>query len=177
MSIKRVAELSACLFFLLTLSALKAQAQACGGSFAEVRAKDSDGKEVRHVTIELIAEAPYEKYREKARDKAAVRVSWDNRTAFKVSAQEAKEMVKQSPRMRTQDFCGNPLRQLAGSTKVKRFPPYEATKTDFGFCTLETYFAPFLLEISAPGYVTDYYIGPFLGGCGSKYEFILTKKK
>jgi hypothetical protein len=157
------------------------QAQLCGSAFAGFTIEDSEGKSIPDVTIELIAEAPPEKYEGKMRDKSALKISLSDGVAVKVSVQKAKEIVKQSrPMSRATDFCENPLRQRASITVVKRRPSLVddggGSVKNFGYCTEENNFHPFLLKISAPGYVTDYYVGPFLGRCARTYKIVLTKK-
>jgi hypothetical protein len=178
MRIMRILAPAAFLFFSIMLCASKIQAQACGWAFAHVTVSNSGGNVIPDVTIELIAEETGGKYYDKSRDEAVVKISPGMGTAVKVSAQDAVEIVKQSsPMTRTEDFCENALRQLANSTKVKRHPAYVIGEvTNFGYCTQENYSQPFLLKVSAPGYVTDYYLGPFLGGCPRTYEIVLTKR-
>ena len=158
-------------------SASYTQAQACGGGFAKFVVVDSEGTGVPDVTIELVAEPPreeYMKYKLRKRD-----VEYGG-FSFKLSASEAEELMTPAVPMRVdKDFCGNPLKQRANFTRVKNHEDVlehrDGSIKHFGFCTLETYSRIYLLKISAPGYVTDYYVGSFLGGCGGSYSFVLTK--
>ena len=178
MSMMRISALTAFLLLSVLLCASNAQAQACGRAFVEVTVSDSEGRSIPDATIELIAEVPREKYDEERQNEAAVKISPGNGTAIKISEQEAEEIVSlSSPLSRTEDICENPLKQQANSTNVKRNPSDENTEEstmNLGFCTLEGNSRPLLLKVSAPGYVTDYYVGPFLGGCHRIYKIVLT---
>ena len=103
-----------------------------------------------------------------------------NNPAVKISPREAEEIIELGvPRRQSVDNCGNPLKQAANSTQVARHPAYgrgrEPGLKNFGFCTTELYSFPSLLKVSAPGYVTDYYLGVHLGGCERSYKIALTK--
>lgn len=159
------------LTLLLLLFTLTADGQACGGGFNSIKVLDSKGRNVPDVTIEIIARLPREE------DKG---VKYKYGRAVKIPAKEAQTAVKRRvPIDYTRDlFCKNPLKQTAGLTKVRRFGEQLPPSVDnFGFCTGETYLAPLVLKVSAPGYLSDYYLGNFLGGCGVNYEFILIEEK
>ena len=192
-------------FVLMMLPAPNVQAQACGGSFNLIEVSDSEGKSIRDATIELVARLSEEEYyatdlEEGSGTKLSVQdyVKMIERNlpvkrllsggVIKVPAKDAKKIIKQKlPMYETKDRCGNPLTQITKLTKLKIHPEYlrltvhpytklSDYETDFGFCTLENYHAPFLLKVSAPGYLTEYYAGSYLGGCGGAYKFVLTKK-
>lgn len=145
------------------------RAQACGGGFAKFVAVDSGSTSVPDVTIELVAELPREEYVKYKLRKGHVEYGG---FSFKLSASEAEELVALGvPSRKDTDFCGNPLKQRANSTRVKTHEDVvehrNGSVKHFGFCTLETYSRIHLLKISAPRYVTDYYVGTYLGGCGA----------
>jgi hypothetical protein len=176
----------ALVLFLTPLAALTARPQACGRSFVDILVLDSEDKNVPGVIVELLAEVPSEEYRrlevKTLKNEAVVKLSEGNGTAIKISAKDADEIIKRNlPMSRPEDFCGNPLRLVANSTKVTRSPAHvegrEFSIKNFGFCTVETYSTPSLLKVSAPGYVTDYYVGPHLVGCRRSYKIVLTRKK
>jgi len=154
---------------LFLVPSLHAHSQACGSDFIEMIVADSSDKYISDATIELIADYPYDKYDEKHRSEMT-------RIAFKLSPQEAEEIAKQPLKLsRTDDFCGNPLRQRPGAASIKTLKQRPASM-NLGFCTQEGFYTNiFLLKVSAPGYVTDYYVAPFLGGCHQVYKFTLTK--
>lgn len=159
------------LLVLLLLFILTADGQAGGGGFNSIKVLDSKGKNVPDVTIEIIAQLLREEYKD---------VKYKYGKAVKIPAKKAQAAVKKRvPIDYTRDiFCKNPLRQIAGQTKVKRFgEQFPPSVGNFGFCTGETYLAPLVLKVSAPGYLPGYYIGNFLGGCGAHYELILMKRK
>jgi hypothetical protein len=170
--------LSAVLGVLIALSSgSDTQAQACGGGFAKFVVVDAKEVEVPDVTIELVAELPREEYAKYKLRKGHVEYGG---FSFKLSASEAEELVARGvPSRKDTDFCGNPLKQRANYTRVKTHEEVverrDGSVKYFGFCTLETYSRIYLLKISAPGYITDYYVGTYLGGCGGSYSFILTK--
>src|SRR5215831_18639615 len=150
--------------------------QACGKSFAEIGVEDSNGKSITGATIELVTEFPDEVYREIIQREDTIKISPLYAPAIKISAEEVQEILKHEKRPeKTEDFCGNPIKQRAGSTKLKMRDNVQVN-TNMGFCTSEGYLQSFLLKVSAPGYVTDYYAAQFLGGCRSVYKIALTKK-
>jgi len=155
------------------------RAQACGVSFVDIEVVDSKGHSVPGATIEIVADAP-ESYAPSPWPEGGVVLSLGNNPAIKISLREAEEIIELGvPRRRSIDNCGNPLKQVANSTKVARHPGYghaqEFSVKNFGFCTTELYEIPSLLKVSAPGYVTDYYLGVHLGGCQRSYKIVLTK--
>jgi hypothetical protein len=177
---KRTTTLTTFLIVLMNLSASNVHAQLCGYRFARFVVSDSAGESVSNSTIELLTGVSGERYKE-------VWETYGNKefglqqTPFKISLSVASDIIKQnSPLERTQDLCGNPLKQRANKTKVKTTmsDKNEASAENFGFCTGEGgEFTRYLLKISAPGYVTDYYIGSYLGGCNDSWKFVITKKK
>ncbi|MDQ3818212.1 MAG: hypothetical protein M3362_11115 [Acidobacteriota bacterium] len=171
-----IVRLTALLLCLMTFSAPKLQAQVCGGGFISFEISDSEGKSIPDVTIEIVAEVTYEQYLERlTSDLTRYNDAFFN--VYKISGRNADEIVRRRRPMNLgDDFCNNPLKQRANSTKVSKRNSEPGTK-NFGYCTAETYRRPLLLKISAPGHLSDYYIGPFLGGCGGTYKFALVKKK
>jgi hypothetical protein len=187
---------------LVMLPAPNVQAQACGGSFNLIEVSDPEGKSIRDATIELVARLPEEEYYATTSDEGAgIKLSVQEYikmierrlpvkrllggAVIKVLAKDAEKIIKRKlPMYESNDRCGNPLAQIANLTKLKIHPEYLSLKVhpsgnheiDFGFCTLENYHAPFLLKVSAPDYLTEYYAGHYLGGCGRTYKFVLTKK-
>ena len=155
------------LLVLIIFSTQYAQAQACGGGFNSVKVSDSKGKSVRGAVIEIVAQLPREEYN-----------IWECGKVVKISAPDAESAIKRKlPMDFTKDiYCQNPLRQIAGKTKVKKLGEQHPSIENFGFCTGEVYTAPLLLKVSAPNYLTEYYIGNYLGGCGCTYKFVLTKE-
>jgi len=159
-------------FSLFLVPSSQAHSQACGADFIEILVADSSDKYIGDVTIELIAEFPYDKYGERLRNEATLAP-----TAIKISVQEAEEIAKQALKLsRTDDFCGNPLKQRPDAAKLKTRNQWPA-RMNLGFCTKENSSHIFLLRVSAPGYVTDYYAAPFLGGCHRIDKITLTKNK
>ena len=165
----RVTLLIIYLFVLITLSASTVHAQACGRAFNTVKVLDSEGRNIRSAIIEIVAQLPWKEYEKELRQNKIV----------KISEQDAEDIIKQDlPMDMTKgDVCGNPLKQRANVTKVKSYPVEALNIENLGFCTYEAYFHPFLLRVSASGYLTDYSLGYYLGGCGETYEIVLTKKK
>lgn len=147
--------------------------QLCGKSFAKLVVVDDKGKDVSDVTVELVGELPKADYEKFKREKGYVEYGAFN---FRLSASEAEEMLKHTvPLGRGTDFCGNPLKQQKNVTVVRDVDARrQASADNFGFCTVEGYFGTNLLKISAPGYVTDYYLGSYLRGCWYGYSFVLT---
>jgi len=170
--------LSVVLGFLIALTfGSHVQAQSCGGGFAKFIVVDSENTSVPNVTIELLAELPREEYAKYKLRKGSVQ---HGGSSFKLSPSEAQELgARAVPNAKVTDFCGNPVKQRVNSTRVKTHKDAleqgDGSVKNFGFCTLETYRRVYLLKISAPGYVTDHYIGTYLGGCGASYSFVLTK--
>ena len=64
MIITRVVAASTSLLLMAMLGASNAPAQACGNSFADISILDAEGNSVPGVTIELVAQAPYDIYSE-----------------------------------------------------------------------------------------------------------------
>lgn len=176
---RRMIGLRVLLLCLMMCSAPRLQAQVCGGGFISFEISDSEGKSIPDVTIEIVAELVYEEYPEQLKNNEPLK-SYPAAALFnvyRISSRDADDIIKRRrPMNLDRDFCGNPLKQRANSTKVITMNSEPDTK-NFGFCTGETYRRPLLLRISAPGYLSDYYIGPFLGGCGGTYKFALVKKK
>lgn len=168
------------LTILITFSTPSVFAQACGGSFANFVVKNSKGKNVKGVTVELLTAPPREKYKE-LWEKFGHKEAGFQPNPFKVPADVANELLGLTSAVsRTEDFCGNPLKQTAGKTVVKTWKEHHGdlrgTKENFGFCKLETFSTHFLLKISARGYLTEYYLGSYLGGCGGTWYFTMTSK-
>ena len=184
MKIKRLVAIPALSLLWASLCASNVQAQACGRAFAEILVSDAAGQRVQRVTIELVAEAPYEEYKMLESQALAQGDPGDNPalsspghlTAIKVTKRDAEEIVRRStPMDKTKDFCENPLK-LQANTTVKVYGQGES-KTRLGFCTSEGYERhAFLLKISAPGYMTGYYVGAYLGGCRRTYKIVLDKR-
>jgi hypothetical protein len=152
-------------------------AQSCGGGFARFLITYSESTGVPDAAIELVAELPRAEY---VNFKLRKRYVEYGGFSFKLSPSEAEELLARTVPMSVEkDFCGNPLKQRVNSTRVKTHEDVveqrDGTIKHVGFCTLETYKRIYLLKISAPGYVTDYYVGTYLGGCGGSYSFVLTK--
>jgi hypothetical protein len=167
----RIIELTTLLLCLIVLSASNLQAQVCGGGFFRFEVSDAEGHSVPDVTIEIVAQLSAEEFTELLKGQPALQ------RYNKISDQEAGDVIKRGrPMQFVEDFCENPLRQRANSTRVKKEWNGEPDIMNFGFCALETYGKPLLLRITAPGYRSDYYLGPFLGGCGGKLEFVLAKE-
>jgi hypothetical protein len=138
---------------------------------------DSESKNVSDVTIELVAELPYEVYLE---FKAQKRYEEYGAFSFKLSPKDAEELLKRAVPLRsTTDACGNPLKLRANFTRVKSLKDFlkgrEASVDNVGFCASESNHGVTLLRISAPGYVTDYYVGSYLRGCIPDYSFVLSR--
>lgn len=153
------------------------KAQLCGKSFAKFVVVDSESKSVSDVTIELIAELPAEVYLE---FKAEEQYEEYGDFSFKLAPQNVEQLLKRAvPLPMSTDLCGNPFKQRANSTPVKNLQDsrkgHAASVTNFGFCASEGNRAVTLLRISAPGYVTDYYVGSYLRGCIYHYSFVLTR--
>jgi hypothetical protein len=166
------------LVVLLSAAALAMPAQLCGGSFAKFVVLDGQGKEVSDVTIELVAELPYQDF-EKFMAKKAISGSGGGLN-LKLSAEDAEELLKLSVRMRrSTDHCNNPLKQQLNVTRVRNVEDFvrgrEGTVEHFGFCASENDQTVILLRASASGYVTNYYLGQYLWGCGHSYSFVLNK--
>jgi hypothetical protein len=148
-----------------------AQAQLCGGGFARIIVTDKEGKTVPQVTIELVAEMPAAEY-------SKLWNLWSDVETKELCAAEAAEIIKQwgQIKKRTEDFCGNPLKQTTDATRIENRVSRTSTQ-DFGFCTSEVWTRRlYLLKITAPGYTTGYYAGGFLGGCERTHKFVLSKK-
>jgi hypothetical protein len=157
-----------------------AQAQMCGTKFSQFIISNSANKIISNTTIEILAIAP----------KEAANELWlkygDHKDSggygyFKIRDKSFKEVIRKSDPLKTnRDDCGNPLKQHANLTEVKsredQFKNRNPSKDNFGFCTIETELTKYILKISAPGYITSYYIGTFLGGCYSQVYFVLRKK-
>jgi len=151
--------------------------QRCGGSFAKFIVTDAKEVRVADVTIELIAELPREEY---LKHKARKGYSEYSGFSFKLNLSEAEELQAHTvPSAKDTDSCNNPLKQRANSTRVRTPEDFlnqrDGSVKNFGFCTSEVFSRVYLLKISAPGYVTDYYMGRYLGGCWGSYSFVLTK--
>jgi len=163
------------LLVLTMLSAPNAQAQQCGAGFNSVKVSDSEGKSIGGVIIKLVAQVPEKEYEK-------LRLGTRNKVVVKIPVDDAEKIIKDLPIWYwRKDNCGNPLTQYANETRVRtnnRITKYtKPSIKHFGFCTRETATTPFLLKVSAPGYLTNYYMGIYLGGCESIFEFVLTEEK
>lgn len=172
--------LTVLLIVLTLLSSSDAQAQACGGAYAAFIVSDSAGKNISDVTIELLASLPNKDYKELWERFGDKRPGYQP-YPFKLPAEVADQLIKQDlPLNLSQDFCGNPLKQRANQTKVITWKELRQggmpSEKNFGFCKLENGPGQFLLRISAPGYLSDHYVGNYLGGCGESWRFVLIKK-
>src|SRR2546429_9003531 len=170
MRLTRIIALAAFSLSLIIVCAANSQAQRCGRGFARIIVSDAEDKVIPEVTIELVAELPAAQYREQWK-------LWSDFNTKELSTQVAEEIVKQWGQMeRTEDFCGNPLRQVANSTRREITPRREIplrTTRDLGFCTVEGGIERlYLMKITAPGYATGYYAGDFLGGCKRTHKFV-----
>jgi hypothetical protein len=174
MNIIRLIAATALLLLSMSPFASDTQAQLCHTSFAYYEVVDSVGKNISDVTIELVGEVS-------GKDYIALRTEFIKKEVygpnFKLFPQDVEQIVKRSVPMRiTRDTCENPLKQRANSTKVKTMYRGKASKKNFGFCNVVGHYRePLLLKISAPGYVTDYYVGQFLSDCRTHERFVLSK--
>src|ERR1051326_2809342 len=161
---------------IITTSATKAQR--CGQGFDQFIVIDKKGKGVPNVTFELVAQVPLDFYLDLKKKTGRNNLVYSE--IFGLSPAEAEAVSKRtSPLERDADLCGNPLKQQAGETKVKRLgPPHvdEPSTENFGLCTSENGSVIYLLKISAPGYVTDYYVSGFLTGCERHSAIFVLKK-
>jgi hypothetical protein len=157
-------------------SAVTTPAQLCGKSFGRFVVVDVQGKDVADVTAELLGDLPNEYYQKFRQEKKYPESGGLN---FKLSDAESQEMLKRIAPLRTDtDFCGNPLKQRKNSTPVRvtdAVSGQDPSVSNFGFCSSEGYMGITLLRISAPGYLTEYYLGSYLKGCRGRYSFVLTK--
>jgi hypothetical protein len=176
----RTLTLTALLIFLIVLCSSNAQAQACGGAYAAFIVSDSAGNKISDVTIEVLAALPHKDYKELWERYGDKRPGYQP-YPFKLPAQIVDQVIKQAaPLNLSHDFCGNPLKQRASLTKVITWEELRQgsipSEKNFGFCKLENGPGQLLLNISAPSYLSDYYVGNYLGGCGTTWKFVLTKK-
>ena len=164
------------LLFLMTPFASNTQAQLCLYEFARFEVLDSAGKRLPDVTIQLLGEVSLEDFKALQAESHRREISIPD---VKLFPQEVEEIVKRSRPMREKaDICGNPFKQRFNSTKVKRMHKGEGSKENFGFCNAVAHNRqPLLLKISAPGYVTDFYVGKFLSDCITYKSFILSKEE
>jgi hypothetical protein len=176
-NVLRKVSLAAFALFLTLLSTSVVQAQLCGQSFAQFTVTDSEGKSVPDVTVELLAELPDKDFKE-----FKIKKGYDEYGSFnfKLSRQDAKELLKRSIALSTTtDVCGNPFKQRSNSTRVKTSDDFMsergASVKNFGFCALEHNRQVILLKLSAHGYPTGYYLGSYLRGCIHAYSFVLSK--
>lgn len=156
------------LLILALLSVIDVNAQSCGNDFKTIKVTDTKGKSISNLTIEIVAQLPREDYKD-----------LDYHKIIKIPVSDAKAAIKRNlPKTFSADIqCKNPLKQKAGKTKVKNIDEQKPPSTEYlGFCTAETLLEPLLLKVSAPGYLTDYYLGNFFGGCSMTYELVLLKK-
>jgi hypothetical protein len=170
MKLIRMIAPAALLLSLMLVCAADTQAQLCGRGFARIIVTDKEGRTIPGVAIELVADMPAAEYRKLWK-------VWSDFNTKELCAEEAAEIIKQWGRVqRTEDFCGNPLKQTAGATRMENRVSTASTQ-DFGFCTVEGGIGRlYLLKVTAPGYATGYYAGDFLGGCERTHKFILSKE-
>jgi hypothetical protein len=170
---------TALVLFVVLVPVRNVPAQRCGGGFAAVTVSDSAGRNIAGVTIELMAVVPEEVYKELwHRQYEGHFQNWP----VKLPAEDFDRVLKRSSSMdRSIDQCGNPLKQSANVTRVKNRREFaggvEASTRNFGFCTTESDGRYLLLKVSAPGYRTDYSVGPYLGFCDESRVFILSEEK
>jgi len=174
----KVRRLIAATAFLVLLPpfASNTQAQKCLHGFARFIVSDTEGKPVPDVTIELLGEVSEKDYETLAAEARKRDIYHPN---VKLLPSEVEETVKRSiPMSKTGDICGNPFKQRANSTKVKTWHKGKASTENFGFCNAVGHQRqPFLLKISAPGYVTDYYVGKYLTDCLQHVRASMSKKE
>jgi hypothetical protein len=148
------------LFFLITIFALSINAQKCGGGHAGL----STSKAIPKATIEIIAVYGGNFTEFSEQDKALT-----NQGSLKIPEQIVNRVIKESKLLQIQkDYCGNQLKQTVDKN---------VTKSRFHFCTSEVDDRYYLLKISAPNYLTTYYVGMYLGGCSISRTLIIPKIK
>jgi hypothetical protein len=168
------------LLVIVLASSSNVVAQSCWQSFSTFIVTDSVGRKVSNVTIELLKGLSDEK-RKDLWEIYGNKEPGFQPNPFKIPVVVAEEIIKQNlPLSRSEDFCGNPLKQTAGKTKVKtwndKLHDRDGKKENFGFCKHENGGESYLLKISPPGYITEYYIGSYLRGCNGAWYFVVTKR-
>jgi hypothetical protein len=176
----RTLTLTALLIILTLLCSSNAPAQRCGGAYAAFIVSDSAGNNISDVTIEVLAALANKDYKELWERYGNKKPGYQPHP-FKLPAPIVDQVIKQSAPLKfSHDFCGNPLKQRANLTKVITWRELRQgsmpSEKNFGFCILENGIGQLLLKISAPGYLSDYYVGNYLGGCGTTLDFVLAKK-
>jgi hypothetical protein len=171
----------------IVLCGINVPAQECGVGFGQVTVANKTGKVISKSTIEIIGRLPYDDYDDPTGRKVRTDPIWlkyaeirQGLNYYIIPPKFVKQVTDLTLKLdRNLDFCGNPLKQRAGVTKVKTKNGYPVNRNEpnFGYCTGETKSTPYILKISAPKYIDSYFIGNFLGGCYSHYKFVLSASK
>lgn len=164
-------------YFLLVSSlictlGIPAMGQMCGMSFVSVAVHDKDKKPVAGSTIELLGKLTEEQYKPLAAEFRAA----DSYGPFGIPAKNALGLIDLLTKLPDADDVGNPLKQNAGVTAVKRTRDGEASLDNFGFALREGHsFGRVLVKLSAVGFDPSYFVSTRFYGCNEFERFILNK--
>lgn len=162
-------------YFLLALLligtlGIPAMGQMCGMSFVAVSVFDKDNKPVAGSTIELLGKLSEDQYK----PLAAEFIAADSYGAFGIPAKNALGLIDLLTKLPEADDVGNPLKQIAGVTTVKRGRDGEASHDNFGFALREGHsFGPVLVKLSALGFDPSYFVSSRFYGCNKFERFTL----
>ena len=151
---------------------IPAMGQMCGMSFVSVAVHDKEKKPVAGTTIELLGKLTDEQYKPLAAEFRAA----DNYRQFSVPATKAVDLISSLTEIANADDLGNPLKQIAGVTAVKRTRGAEPSVDNFGFALREGHsFGRVLVKLSAVGFDPSYFITSNFYGCNKYESFTLNK--
>lgn len=144
--------------------------QMCGMSFVAITVNDKDKKPVSGSTIELLGKLSEEQYKPLATEFRTA----DNYGAFGIPAKNALALVDLLTKLPEADDAGNPLKQNAGVTTVKRSRDDEPSQDNFGFALREGHsFGHVLVKLSTVGFDPFYFVSSRFYGCNKFERFTL----
>lgn len=146
--------------------------QMCGMSFVAITVNDKDKNPVAGSTIELLGKLSEEQYKPLATEFRTA----DNYGAFGIPAKNALALVDLLTKLPEADDAGNPLKQIAGVTAVKRTRNGETNTDNFGFALREGHsFGRVLVKLTAVGFDPSYFVSTRFYGCNEYEGFTLNK--
>ena len=144
-------------------------AQICGPTTVLIGVYDSAGKPISNVTFEMLGSVPTD---EKFKELSQKYGEENYRYNFELPTAEGEALAKSKlGQLSDKDKCGKPFQKMISAG------PADEKDPKFGVCMFEGgSLGEVLIKLSAPGFVTAYYLNNAFRGCGTRAGYTLYRK-